>query len=103
MDKQGIKGLPPLSPAPQIPAQGSSAALRTSHFRHPRLTMANTSGTIIPPASLRSDCCSPSFRNTVRLPSGIGVRLHRNTHTTNAGEFRKLGSFNPPPEFEIPP
>lgn len=70
MDKQGIKGLPPLSPAPQIPASGSSTPLRTSHARHRPLTMANTSGTIIPPASLRSHCCSPSSRNTVRFPPG---------------------------------
>ncbi len=42
--------------------------------------MSNTSCTIITPASLRSDCCSPSFRNAVRLPSGIDVHLHRNTH-----------------------
>jgi hypothetical protein len=42
--------------------------------------MANTSCTIITPASLRSDCCSPSLRNPVRLPSGIDVHLHRNTH-----------------------
>ncbi|MGB8064769.1 MAG: DUF3800 domain-containing protein, partial [Candidatus Sulfotelmatobacter sp.] len=40
----------------------------------------NTSCTIITPASLRSDCCSPSLRNAVRLPSGISVHLHRNTH-----------------------
>src|SRR5713101_2566364 len=25
------------------------------------------------------DCCSPSLRNAVRLPSGIDVHLHRNT------------------------
>jgi hypothetical protein len=43
------------------------------------LTKPNTSCTIITPASLRSDCCSPSLRNAVRLPSGISVHLHRNT------------------------
>ena len=32
-------------------------------------------------ASLRSDYCSPSLRNAVRLPSGIDVHLHRNTQT----------------------
>ena len=42
--------------------------------------MPNTSCTIVTPASLRSDCCSPSFRNAVRLPSGIDVHLHRNAH-----------------------
>jgi hypothetical protein len=44
------------------------------------LTIPNTSSTITLPASLRSDCCSPSLRNAVRLPSGIDVHLHRNTH-----------------------
>jgi len=45
-----------------------------------RLTMPNTYSTITVPASLRSDCCSPSLRNAVRLPSGIDVHVHRNTH-----------------------
>jgi hypothetical protein len=30
------------------------------------------------PASLRSENCSPSARNAVRVPSGISVRLRRN-------------------------
>jgi len=68
------KGLPPLSPAPQIPAQ-PKPSLRPGRFQ---LTMMDTSCTIITPASLRSDCCSPSFRNAVRLPSGFDVHLHRN-------------------------
>ena len=53
--KQGIKGLLPLSPAPQIPAE--APALRSGQFR---LTIPNTYLTISTPASLRSDCCSPS-------------------------------------------
>src|ERR1019366_2234551 len=44
----------------------------TTHGRF-QLTMPNTSCTIITPASLRSDCCSPSLRNAVRVPSGIDV------------------------------
>ena len=34
--------------------------------------------TIEVPASLRSENCSPSARNAVRVPSGISVRLRRN-------------------------
>jgi len=75
-EEAGAKGLPPLSPALQIPAQ-LKPSLRSGRFQ---LTMPNTSCTIITPASLRSDCCSPSFRNAVRLPSGIDVHLHRNAH-----------------------
>jgi hypothetical protein len=56
-EEAGAKGLPPLSPAPQIPAQ-PKPSLRSGRFQ---LTMSNTSCTIITPASLRSDCCSPSF------------------------------------------
>jgi hypothetical protein len=76
-EEAGGKGLPPLSPAPQIPAQ-PKPSLRSGRFQ---LTMPNTSCTIITPASLRSDCCSPSLPNAVRLPSGIDVHLHRNTQT----------------------
>jgi len=73
----GAKGLPPLSPAPPIPAEPASASLRTlSGLIH--LTIPNTWSTITMSASLRSDCCSPSHRNAVRLPSGMGVQLHRN-------------------------
>src|ERR1700681_2531636 len=39
---------------------------------------ANTSCTIEVPASLRSEICSPSARNAVRVPPGISVRLRRN-------------------------
>src|SRR4029077_11242581 len=42
------------------------------------LTNANTSCTIDVPASLRSENCSPSARNAVRVPPGISVRLQRN-------------------------
>ena len=42
------------------------------------LTKPNTSGTIEMPASLRSENCSPSARNAVRVPFGISVRLRRN-------------------------
>jgi hypothetical protein len=77
-EEAGAKGLPPLSPAPQIPAQ-PKPSLRSGQFR---LTIPNTYSTITMPASLRSDCCSPSLRNTVRLPSGIDVHLHRNTQWT---------------------
>jgi hypothetical protein len=76
MEEAGAKGLLPLSPAPQIPAQ-PKPSLRSGHFQ---LTMPNTSCTIITLASLRSECCSPLFRNAVRLPSGIDVHLHRNAH-----------------------
>ena len=48
---------------------------------HFPLTKPNTSGTIITPASLRSDCCSPSLRNAVRVPSGNDVHLYRNTQS----------------------
>src|SRR5271166_3352499 len=74
-EEAGAKGLPPLSPAPPIPAE--PPPLR---FGQSRLTIPNTCSTITVSASLRSDCCSPSLRNAVRLSSGIAVHLHRNTH-----------------------
>src|SRR5271157_1412612 len=58
----------------QAPPSGSSCIGKDSC-----LTIPNTYSTITMPASLRSDCCSPSLRNAVRLPSGTNVRLHRNT------------------------
>jgi hypothetical protein len=76
-DKQGIKGRCPFPLQPQIPAE--APPLRRGQFR---LTKPNTFGTIRRPASLRSDCCSPSLWNAVRVPSGISVHLHRNTHYT---------------------
>ena len=81
-EEAGAKGLPPLSPAPPIPAD--PPPLCSGQFR---LTIANTYSTITMPASLRSDCCSPSLRNVVRLPSGIDVHLHRNT------QFRTTSSI----------
>src|SRR5260370_27920191 len=44
------------------------------------ISKPNTSGTIKVPASLRSERCSPSARNAVRVPVGISVRLRRNPH-----------------------
>ena len=73
-EEAGAKGLPPLSPAPQPPP--NLPPLRSGQFR---LTIPNTYSTITMPASLRSDCCSTSLRNAVRLPSGTDVHLHRNT------------------------
>src|ERR1019366_10401501 len=70
----GAKGLPPLSPAPPSPAEPPPLRVGQS-----RLTIPNTCATITVSASLRSDGCSPSLRNAVRLPSGIDVHLHRNT------------------------
>jgi hypothetical protein len=82
-EEAGAKGLPSLSPALQIPAQ-PKPSLRSGRFQ---LTMPNTSCTIVMPASLRSDCCSPSFRNAVQLPSGIDVHLHRNAHNWRGFEL----------------
>src|SRR5438105_4300534 len=50
------------------------------------LTNANTSCTIEVPASLRSERCSPSARNAVRVPFGISVRLRRNPHDNDRGQ-----------------
>src|SRR5271166_1559163 len=74
------KGAAAPFPCTPNPRRTSSASLRTISPGPPRLTKPNTSCTIISPASLRSDCCSPSLRNAVRLPSGIDVHLYRNTH-----------------------
>src|SRR5437879_5089053 len=68
-------------PCTPNPRPSSSASLRKF-----QLTKPNTSCTIITPASLRSDCCSASLRNAVRLPSGIDVHLHRNTQVNR--QFR---------------
>lgn len=66
-----------LRPFPRTPfsACGIVPALRSGGFF---LTKPNTSRTIEVPASLRSENCSPSARNAVRVPSGISVRLRRN-------------------------
>src|SRR3984893_14257902 len=73
--KQGQRGCCPFPLHPKSPPTRPPLRCRRS-----RLTIPNTYSTITMPASLRSDCCSPSLRNAVRLPSGIDVRLHRNTH-----------------------
>src|ERR1019366_5219847 len=64
-----------------------------------RLTIPNTYSTSTLPASLRYDCCSPSLRNAVRLPSGIDVHLHRNTHmprnsVAKSPERLRVSAFN---------
>jgi len=81
--KQGQRGccpfpLHPKSPLEKLPSLCSGLS---------RLTIPNTYSTITMPASLRSDCCSPSLRNAVRLPSGISVQLHRNTQQTDYSEI----------------
>src|ERR1039457_5422692 len=73
------KGAAAPFPCTPNPRRAASASLRTTSPGPSRLTKPNTSCTIITPASLRSECCSPSLRNAVRLPSGIDVHLHRNT------------------------
>src|SRR5215467_8769620 len=74
--KQGQRGCCPFPLHPKSPPNLTFASLRTIRSC---LTIPNTYSTITMPASLRSDCCSPSLRNAVRLPSGIDVHLHRNT------------------------
>ena len=76
-------------PFPRTPfsASGRVPPLRSGRFS---LTKPNTSCTIEMPASLRSDHCSPSARNAVRVPFGISVRLRRNPHL--ATEPRKCAS-----------
>src|SRR6266853_3514346 len=68
-------------PFPRTPFSAISAlptlALRIAPDKF-FLTKPNTSGTIKVPASLRSERCSPSARNTVRVVVGISVRLRRN-------------------------
>ena len=76
VDGAGAKGRCPFPLHPKSPTSRASP-LRSGLCR---LTIPNTYFTITTSASLRSDCCSPSLRNVVRLPSGIDVRLHRNTH-----------------------
>ncbi|MFZ3367641.1 MAG: tyrosine-type recombinase/integrase [Candidatus Sulfotelmatobacter sp.] len=62
-------------------------------YQHPELEIVrapNTYFTITMPASLRSDRCSPSLRNAVRLPSGHDVHLHRNPHLTDSPDSRLI-------------
>ena len=72
--KQGQRGCCPFPLHPKSPP--TRPPLRCGRSR---LTIPNTYSTITMSASLRSDCCSPSLRNAVRLPTGIDVHLHRNT------------------------
>ena len=74
-EEAGERGCRPFPLHPQSPP--NLPPLRSGQFR---LTIPNTYSTITMPASLRSGCCSLSLRNAVRLPSGIDVHLHRNTH-----------------------
>jgi len=76
IEEQGQRGC---CPFPLHPKSPPTPSLRFAPDKF-CLTIPNTYSTITMPASLRSDCCSPSLRNAVRLPSGIDVHLHRNTH-----------------------
>src|SRR6266852_2187333 len=78
MKEQGQRGCRPFPLHPKSPP--TRPPLRCGRSR---LTIPNTYSTITMPASLRSDCCSPSLRNAVRLPSEIDVRLHRNTQRSS--------------------
>jgi hypothetical protein len=67
----GAKGLLPLSPAPQIPAEHASASLRiislddSEHLLHNRHTSVATLRLLF---TFAPECCSPSLRNQ-RSPS----------------------------------
>ena len=76
-EEAGERGCRPFPLHPQSPPNRLRFAPDNS--RTILLTIPNTYSTITVSASLRSDCCSPSLRNAVRLPSGIDVHLHRNT------------------------
>jgi len=79
-EKQGIKGLPPVSPAPQIPAE--APPLRSGKLSPLRIVVDE------PEHFPSQSACQRRFaptavrlqRNTVRLPAGISVHLHRNPH-----------------------
>ncbi len=86
--KQGQRGGSPFPLHPQSPPN-----LLRLRFGPSRLTIPNTCSTITVSASLRSDCCSPSFRNAVRLPSGIDVYLHRNAQSWV--DVRQVQSVDP--------
>ena len=84
----------PCTPNPRrTPRFASDTPFGPSH-----LTIPNTCCTIIMSASLRSDRCSPSPRNAVRLASGIDVHLHRNTrerlNSPGRQFFRKEETLN---------
>ena len=79
-DKQGIKGLPPLSPAPQIPAEapplrsGKPSSLRMVVDEAEHFPAQSACQRRFAPTAVRL------HRNAVRLPAGIDVHLQRNTH-----------------------
>jgi pimeloyl-ACP methyl ester carboxylesterase len=87
----GAKGLLPLSPAPQIPAEPASASLRRHIFLdHSEHLLHNHHASV---ASLRllftftPEWCSPSLRNH--------VRLHRNTQLPDSRAQGKSGGDFP--------
>ena len=74
----GTRAAAPFS-APLSPLAASVLRCAPDRFF---LTKPNTSWTIAMPASLRSEHCSPSARNAVRVPYGISVCLRRNPQVT---------------------
>ena len=66
---------PPKSTGCRLAAWHLTESLAPDRFS---LTKTNTCSTIEMPASLRSENCSSSARNAVRVPLAIGVRLRRN-------------------------
>src|SRR5271169_5411358 len=90
--QRGSRGKGKGPPFPCTPIPADPPPLCSGQFR---LTIPNTYSTITRPASLRSDCCSPSLRNAVRLPSGIDVHLHRNTHPDGRLSVNARSSWRP--------
>src|SRR5579859_3118607 len=86
-DMQGIKGLLPLSPAPQIPAE--APPLRSGKLSPLRIVVDEAEH--FPSQSACQRRFAPMAvrlqRNTVRLPAGISVHLHRNPHLPTACTF----------------
>ena len=76
--KDGVPFPAPLSPLGILRLRSGTQNLdEAEHLVHNRK-----------PASLRSDTCPDSSRNPGRLPSVIGVRLHRNHHyTATCGQY----------------
>ena len=72
----GRKGIDTLARLCQEKFQSDPFSSGLFVFRSRRGTLIR----ILVPASLRSDNCSPSARNAVRVPFGISVRLRRNPH-----------------------
>jgi hypothetical protein len=98
-DKQGIKGLPPLSPAPQIPAEapplrsGKPSSLRMVVDEAEHFPAQSACQRRFAPTAVRL------HRNAVRLPAGIDVHLQRNTQQHREIEWASRSSFNE--EFEL--